>query len=463
MKLKILLLLLPLALFVALYVPFLDILPYLDGNIDLVKSSDFYSGGIGRLLANWNSMHPPLKQILSSVSFGVFGVGQKSFNFIGLPFGLFGIIFIYLLARRLTNTTSALTVSFLFAIYPLYISAGIFSLVDFLLTVIILGALYFYSKQNYIFYSLFASLAFLTKETGILLALAVLVAEVALDIKNLFRLKKRPGINFLNWILVFFPFLVALAWDSFLKSKGGVLWQDWNFSGVSEKGSVYTVFHNILTFNFLNKYAYQNWQELLILNFNWVYTLLGTLGIIFLFSRKNFESLKDFIKDKKIYKSIFVIILFCLLYFFTVLTFQTYTIPRYGLPLGPFLVMGASFSLLALLKSYKVTAVIALAFVILVSIVRLFLSVDPVSTKIWGLENVLGQKVYSLRTSLAGNDGITYNIQYLQIAKKRSDKILGREKITKEDCYWLFPDPNNENKMINILSLDKTSLNSCKI
>ena len=463
MKLKIPLPLLPLALFVALYIPFLDVLPYLDGNIDLVKASDFYSGGLDRLLTNWNSLHPPLKQILSSGFFRVFGVSQISFNLIGLTFGLLGIIFVYLLARRLTNKSSALIASFLFAIYPLYISAGIFSLIDFLLTVVVLGAIYFYSVENYFFYSLFAALAFLSKETGILLALAILMVEVALDLRSLFSSRKGRGLNLLSWILVFFPFLVAFAWNSFLKSRGGAFWQDWNFSEVSEKGSVYTIAHNLLTLNFLNKYAYQNWKELLILNFNWVYTLLGVLGIIFIFSRKKFESIMNIIKDKKIHKPVFVIILFCAFYFFAVLTFQTYTIPRYGLPLGPFLVMGASFSLTALLKKYKLFSGPALALIISISLVRLFLSVDPISIIIWGREKVLEQKVYSLRKSLAGNDGITYNLQYLQIAKKRSDKILGREKIIKEDCFWLFPDPNNENKMIGILSLDKTSLNSCKI
>jgi hypothetical protein len=381
----------------------------------------------------------------------------------GLVFGLLGIVFVYLLSKRLTNNASALLVSFLLAIHPLYISVGIFSLTDFLLCVAVLGGLYFYSRENYLFFSLLACLAFLSKETGILLAIAALAVEVVFGLRGLFGQQRSRGLGLPSWIAVYFPFLVFFLWGNFLKARGGAFWQDWNFSEVGEKGSVYTVLHNITTLGFLNKYAYQNWKELLILNFNWIYTTAGLFGTALLLNHKSFRALRNFIKQKNIEKTVYVIILFCVFYFFTALTFQTYTIPRYGLPLGPFLLMGASFTLMSLVRKHKIFATACLALVVAISVLRLFISVDPISTKIWGKEKILGQEVWAIRKSLAGNDGMTYNLQYLQIAKTRSDKILGEEKILMADCYWLFPDPNNERKTIKILSVDKTYLNSCKI
>ena len=70
---------------------------------------------------------------------------------------------------------------------------------------------------------------------------------------------------------------------------------------------------------------------------------------------------------------------------------------------------------------------------------------------------VLGEQVYALNKHLAGNDGITYNMQYINIAKKRSEILLksknGQNSVMSEDCYWTFPDPNNDKKTILILNL----------
>lgn len=57
---------------------------------------------------------------------------------------------------------------------------------------------------------------------------------------------------------------------------------------------------------------------------------------------------------------------------------------------------------------------------------------------------------------MAGNDGITYNIQYLLIAKERSKMIKnakGNELISGY-CRWILPDPNNEVKMLKELKLN---------
>ena len=90
----------------------------------------------------------------------------------------------------------------------------------------------------------------------------------------------------------------------------------------------------------------------------------------------------------------------------------------------------------------KKTVVVFLTVVVCSS---LFFSIDPVAKKIWGTTKILDERIYSLHQHLAGNDGITYNLQYFLIAKKRSQQIrqasqLGNS-IQSDECHWLFPDP----------------------
>ncbi|MFH1955421.1 MAG: hypothetical protein ABIJ36_00730 [Patescibacteria group bacterium] len=91
---------------------------------------------------------------------------------------------------------------------------------------------------------------------------------------------------------------------------------------------------------------------------------------------------------------------------------------------------------------------------------RLFTSIDPISTHFWGKSKVLNQGIYALNQapSLAGFDGITYNLQYNLIVKERSDLILGKND-SPDDCSWIFPDPNNDIKTVEILKIRKINPN----
>ena len=94
----------------------------------------------------------------------------------------------------------------------------------------------------------------------------------------------------------------------------------------------------------------------------------------------------------------------------------------------------------------------------ILTVLSLFSSNDPIAKRIWGTEDVMGKNIYALRYHLAGNDGITYNIEYLQIANIRSNLIIqanaSKSPVHINNCYWIFPDPNNEYKMIKILNLN---------
>jgi 4-amino-4-deoxy-L-arabinose transferase-like glycosyltransferase len=426
-------LILALVIFSLLTIPFINSVPYLDGNIDFVKAHDFFVGGFGRLFGNWLSVHPPMKEIITFVFFLLGGFNQIAYNLVGILFGLFGIVVFYKLCKRLTNKSIATIAVLLFCSSPLFISAGLFSLTDYLLEIFILASLYFYSKGKFFPYFIFTSLALLTKETGLVLVISILATE------GLWALKKIGPRRLLESLS---PLITAAIWFLFLKINGKTPWLDWNFSGTGERGTIYTILNNLLFLKIFNKYALQNWLQLFVLNFNWVLWPIAILGI----TKGNINFAKS--------KTLLSILLFSLIYFISVLSFQTYTIPRYALPLEPFFYIAIAYGSYKISEKSNLLKLFISVFLVGITSLRLFTSLDPISSCIWGKTRILGQNIYALNQgpSLSGFDGITYNLQYNLIVKKRTEIIFDKKsKII--DCSWIFPDPNNDFKTIKILNL----------
>ncbi len=446
-----------LSFFSVLFLPFRGALPYLDGNIDFVQVNDFYAGGLSQYFQNWNTVHPPLKLILTTVFFQLTGLNPSSYILVGFLFGFLGIIALFALSRTLFNSQVAGLSAFFLATSPLFLSTGIFSLRDYLLTVLILISLAFYSQSKFLGCALTLSLAILTKETGLILAGIILAIEALYFIKALTRTKRfNQGFHL---FLFFIPFFTISAWQFFLKANQKTSWSEWLFTETSSQGTYQTILNNLITFRFLNQYAYQHWRQLFFLNFNWVYWLI-TLGGIFLFLlNKNRRQRigKNLIKGTKKAKTLLVISLFFFGYLLTVLSLQTFTIPRYALPLIPFLLMTTALMISRLMIKGPVFKCGLSIFLSLMVFFSLFTSLDPVSVSLWGKTEILGEKLYALNHHLAGNDGITYNVQYLFLVKKRTREILAANEqarpVVSKECRWLFPDPRNDQKMIIILQL----------
>lgn len=447
-----------------LYAPFIASVPYLDGNIDLVQTTDFYTGGFKKYFENWGSVHPPLKLIVSSLLFNVGGVNPYVYNLIGYLFGILGIIGLFYLSRNIFNKNIARQCALFLATSPLFLSVGVFSLTDYLLAVLIIVSLYFYSNKNYLLYALSASLAVMTKETGLLLPVCVIAIELIYGIKKLITNSMNIK-NTIYSIVFFLPLIAFYTWSTFLESQGQKPWGDWIFAETAHKGAMYTIFNNLKTFQFLNQYAYQHWKQLFILNFNWIYWLTLITGLtIFLWNKKNLKNIyKNLLGGNTKTKTLLTIIIFSIAYFFSVLTFQTYTIPRYALPLIPFILMGTAFAIEVIITKFQIKRGAFIVFFVIVVFSSLFSSIDPFSAKLWGKSTILGEELFSLNQHLAGNDGFTYNMQYLFIVKKRTNLIWSAKKsVVSNQCNWIFPDPNNDYKTIKILHLNINTNFPCK-
>lgn len=436
------------------YAPIINSIPYLDGNIDFIKSYDFYRGGFTQYFQNWGSVHPPLKLFISYFLFKLFGLNVFSYNIIGLIFGTIGIIYIYKLCKNIFDKKTAMLSSLFLSTSSMFIAAGIFSLIDYLISVFILISVYFYSQKKYFIYGLVMSLSALIKETALLLPMTVITIEIFYFLKKRLKIKSFNSL-ILRIINLSLPFITYFLWSVFIRINGQTAWNDWNFSSTASKGSIFTIINNLLTLNFLNKYAFQNWEQLFILNFNWIFWIIFIFTFTF-FIFRNLQKIKNNLRlGFQRTKTILILLIFPTLYTITVLSFQTYTIPRYALPVICILLIGVSWAIIKLINNVIFLYKILISSLLIVTVIlQLFYSSDPVSLSLWGRTSILGENLYALNEHLDGNDGITYNIQYLSIVKKRSEAIsTARNYVSSNQCNWIFPDPNNDYKTILILKL----------
>jgi 4-amino-4-deoxy-L-arabinose transferase-like glycosyltransferase len=446
--------------FLVLVAPHLPSIPYLDGNIDFVQAYDFYSGGFTQLAAHWGSLHPPLKTFLVSSIFGVFGMHTWTYTVVGIVFGIVGIAAMYWFTRALFGRRTAAVAGVLLGTCPLFLSVGIFSLTDYLLTVWVLFVLLTYIRGHYIWCGLLLLFSVLTKETALLLPVSILVVEVCI-----FIMERRITRRLVPLLPVFISFFVYACWSWYLHSIGQRPWSDWIFTETANKGATFTIINNLITGTFINAYAKENWLHLFVLNYMWVYTVFAVSGGIWLLirvlSRKS-KRLLEVIVDKRTH-ALCVYLLFGFLYTISVLSFQTYTIPRYVLPVVPLILLLASRSISTVARRWRRLRIPFIVLFFCIGVLALYSSTDPLSRAIWGDTTWMGQRLYNLKDHLSGNDGITYNLQYLAIVQERS-RLISRAQIEGNsiisgDCYFLFPDPNNEKIMLSILSLDRIPKN----
>lgn len=378
--------LLPIALFLLLFVPFINLIPGNDGSLEL-NFSDNWLHGDNRI--QLISLHPPFKLILFSTMYQLFG--YHSIGVIGLIFGIFGIVAMYYVAKKIFDDNVALLSSVLLATSGLYISVGLFGVHDYLMTILILIALAFYLRSKYLLYTIFTCLAVLTKETAIFFALSILFSDLFV----------KKNIKF----AVFMPVIVLAWYIEFVHFSGNHLWNDWNFSNTSKDGSVVTMLLNVVTLQLFNKYAYENWLHLFIFNFNWIFWIFTIVSFFH-------------IKTTEMKKNLIPIAVYFLLFTVLVLSFQTFTINRYVLPLLPFVYMLASYGVFKI-KFKK----LFITLLVLTSFLSLFTSIDPISNLFWQKTTLLGENIY-INKKLDGYDGITYNMQYIRIMQKRNVMIL---------------------------------------
>ena len=451
--------------FIALLFPYWGILPYLDGNIDLVQAKDFYEGSYRQLFNNWRSIHPPVKVWLVSGAFKIFGVYPEVYSTIGMVFGLIGLTSLWQLLKDKFNRFGASLAVLLFASYPIVLANGLFAMPDFMLACLLPLVFYLYKARKIFLLTIVLVICSLIKETALLLPASILLTELIYFFAGLFTKKKALIQKIIPILLLIIPFIIFFVWHDFLSQSGKDVWSDWIFTDNPEIGSLQLVLRNIFTLGFINEFAFQNWAHLFILNYNWVFWIIILIAASYSLWQMGFQHKSNIFSKLKrgtaTTKVIISAIIFFLIYCVAVLSFQTYTITRYVLPVIPLMLIataGALSKLSNLLPYGKwIISILLIPFLITI----LFYSNDFISTSIWGTTEIAGKDYYSLHQHLSGNDGLVYNLQSASLAKLRSEIVIAayqeNRALISKSCDWMFPDPNNDFPMLDFFKLNAVS------
>lgn len=451
--------------FVLLLMPFLGALPYMDGSIDFVQIFSFFTGGFPKLFSNMSGVHPPLKVMLGSLFLKTFGVSPLAYNLLGLALGIAALIAIWFLVKKLVNHKVAGISVLLLSSTPLFLASSFFAATDFMLTCLVLISLALYIYNKKVLLTIALCLLVMTKETALLLPVVLLLVESFFALYK-WHLKtynfhwKNFMADFLPAVL---PLLLFLGWLEFLKYNNRGVWSEWLFTSSTNTNTFSLILGNIFNLTFLNKYAFQNWNQLLLLNFNWIITgtnIIGTIYYLWHLQDKQKEKIRTSIISANIHlKTITLIVLFCASYYLLVLSLQTWTIPRYGLPVITLALILFATYIYELTKRKLLLKIIVTIILISVTYFALYKSVDPVSKTLWDKGNFIHEEMYNLPDKLAGNDGLFYNLQALKIAKQRSDLIYqANDKgiiLHSAQCNWILTKEYIDKQIFTIFKLSK--------
>ncbi|MBI2028424.1 MAG: glycosyltransferase family 39 protein [Candidatus Levybacteria bacterium] len=405
----------PLIIFTFLFVPLIDTPVCWDAAAEWGLVNVFYNQGIHDY-SIINITHPPFKPFLASISFSLFGSSTISYNLVGFLVGHIGILGIYFLSKSLFNKNVAVVSSLLLSTSPLFLANGVNNLNDYMLTSLIILALYFYSQRKLSLYTVIISAAVLTKETAALVPLSVLFIEFVFNLFTKQIFKKNTIAKFL---MLTIPLISLFVWHQYARINGRVNTWGWN----SDRGAFSMVINNLLTLNIFTSYTKEHIARLLFLNFNWVYWIIVGIGAVFGLKKIRLMKIEKYILNaQQKEKTIFIIFLFVITYVLTVMTFQVPPTARYHLPLIPFLLVGVAVVINKYITKMPISGILLFG---AINFVGLFFSIDPISSYIWGVQVMEGQRTYTKST---GDDALVYNLQYLLILRQRRNEIISQYK-----------------------------------
>lgn len=151
--------------------------------------------------------HPLLLFFINAIWVKIFGISPLAFHSLSIVITLFTAFGCYILSIQITRNYIVGILSFMiFLFQPIVVAQSTQVLLEMLLTCTIVFALYFHIRGKFLYSVLCATLAVLTKETGLVLAIAL---QFALVIHYLFV--ERSSLFLKAMLLNLFPFLVFAA------------------------------------------------------------------------------------------------------------------------------------------------------------------------------------------------------------------------------------------------------------
>lgn len=394
--------------------------PDLDAMVNLRESLQFCDTGLsGLLAARGGGSHPPLLYALNCVAFKSFGFSPGSSNFAGTLLYL-GIVFsTFQLFKKLSAAWIAGVVSLFVAVQPFVVIHTFYPMNEALMCLIYLWLLSALLSQRtpYIFALCFV--AAFVKSTFLGLILPPLLVYTIADRKLWVR----------RLACTFVPLILGIAaWNVALFASGGHAWNS-EIKGTAETNPYLIIIERLLKFEFADVYFQQNIVNGLVLNFAWVPAIFSLLAL--LYARPKLQN----------QWCLFVALVSSASVGYTILalSFPTWTIPRYSMPLNfcCLLLSGALVVKLVTISNQKTLALIAAILLATAGVAGTLDSNDHVTLFFAPSFKLYGARFYSIAYNWRGPDRVDYNVQFAKASRAQEEFI---EAALQRDADYIVTD-----------------------
>ena len=314
----------------------------------------------GVLDAELSRGHPLLFHFLGGIFINLFGDELTTFRLYALLISGSTLFATWLIAKKLTNIYGAISICALLAFQNIFRAQSVLILPEMMLTLWGVLATYFYLEKRYWLMVLFSSFAILTKESGIIICLALGIVFLIENRHQILKFKVPP-----KTYLFFFPLIpLGLFFSNQYFKEGWIFFPehlgyiDTSFGAITNKIARY----------FSNGHIYWGRNSLLIISF--------FSGIYILFKKTKIE--------KKQQTFLWVWLVFGILYhlFLGVNFFSD----RYILAYIPFLLIGTG--LIFFIALHKRSTFLMLLMILLAPVFVLVGSKSTISDHTLGFENM---------------------------------------------------------------------------
>lgn len=373
---------------------FIDLPPWWDGATTAMTALDTVKNNINLYVDFFGK--PPFIFLSLGTLFKIFGYSPEMIHVFMMVFSIAAIIFTYKAGEMLAGKEIACGASFLLAFSPLFIAQSVNLNFDLPSMALLMAAYYFYLKENYIFLAISGTMLVMTKEIGILFIAALLLSTILINYTAEKKSRKYKLRDVLTAQLI--PVIVFIGWAyGNYKKKGWFLFP---------RDSPIMNFDSIFNENLIMRS-----EQLLVINYNWLLTLLILFSILIWFYRQ----LESFDHEK--IKMLLPLILFSLIFFVAVAPIRDFNLPRYVIVLYPAFYLASAWAISILSgKNRKLFAMIIISMVLLFAAQSVYsvysqnpyVFLDPATQKIYGENPSL---------TLDGSGVMEINLKYVDYVK----------------------------------------------
>ena len=375
---------------------FIDLPPWWDGTTTAVTALDTVKNNINLYVDFFGK--PPFIFLSLGTLFKIFGYSPEMIHVFMMVFSIAGIIFTYKAGEILGGKEIACGASFLLAFSPLFIAQSVNLNFD-LPSMALLMAFYFsYLKKNYVFLTISGTMLVMTKEIGILFIAASLLSTIinyAADKKsNKYKLRAALTAQLI-------PIIIFIGW-----AYGNYTRKGWF---LFPRDSPIIKFDSIFNENLIMRS-----EQLLVINYNWILTILIICSILIWSYRYRYRQRESFDREK--IKMLLPLILFSLLFFITVAPIRDFNLPRYVIVLYPAFYLASAWAISVLSGKNRKLFAIVIVFMTLLFAAQSAYSIysppyvflDPATQKIYGENPSL---------TLDGSGVMEINLKYVDYVK----------------------------------------------